>query len=63
LSCSLRDILVEKTNQAAYEKWVLDLLNGFYNLLLVHSDPRLITLEETFAQVDKISIPIHYTGL
>ncbi len=60
--CSLRDILVEKTNQAAYEKWVLDLLNTYYDLLLVHSDPRLITLEETFTQVDKIRVPVHYTG-
>jgi predicted glycosyltransferase len=60
--CSLRDILVEKTNQAAYEKWVLDLLNTYYDLLLVHSDPRLITLEETFTQVDKIRVPGHYTG-
>ncbi len=60
--CSLRDILVEKANQAAYEKWVLDLLNTYYDLLLVHSDPRLIALEETFTQVDKIRVPIHYTG-
>jgi len=60
--CSLRDILVEKTNQAAYEAWVLDLLNTYYDLLLVHSDPRLIVLEETFSQVDKIRVPIHYTG-
>ena len=60
--CSLRDILVEKDGQAAYERWVLDILNRYYDLLLVHSDPRLITLEETFTQVDEIRIPIHYTG-
>ncbi len=60
--CSLRDILVEKDGQAAYESWVLDILNRYYDLLLVHSDPRLITLEETFTQIDAIRIPIHYTG-
>ena len=60
--CSLRDILVEKSNQAAYEAWVLEVLHQFYSLLLVHSDPRLIALEESFERVDKIAIPIHYTG-
>jgi predicted glycosyltransferase len=60
--CSLRDILVEKADQAAYEKWVLGILNAHYNLLLIHSDPRLIALEETFTQVREIRIPIRYTG-
>jgi predicted glycosyltransferase len=60
--CSLRDILVEKAKQAEYEQWVLDILNTHYSLVLIHSDPRLISLEETFTQVDKIFIPIRYTG-
>jgi predicted glycosyltransferase len=60
--CSLRDILVEKTRQAEYEQWVLDILNTWYSLLLIHSDPGVISLEETFSQVDKIAVPIHYTG-
>jgi len=60
--CSLRDILVEKAKQAEYEQWVLDILNTHYSLVLIHSDPQLISLEETFTQVDKISIPIRYTG-
>jgi predicted glycosyltransferase len=60
--CSLRDILVEKDDQASYERWVLDILNSNYDLLLIHSDPRLIALEETFSQVDAIRIPIQYTG-
>jgi predicted glycosyltransferase len=60
--CSLRDILVEKDGQSAYERWVLEILNRYYDLLLVHSDPRLIALEETFTQVAAIRIPVHYTG-
>jgi predicted glycosyltransferase len=60
--CSLRDILVEKDKQSEYEQWVLDILNTHYSLVLIHSDPRLISLPETFTQVDKISIPIRYTG-
>ena len=60
--CSLRDILVEKTDQAAYETWVIEVLNRYYSLLLVHADPRLVLLEETFSQIDRITIPIRYTG-
>jgi predicted glycosyltransferase len=60
--CSLRDILVEKSNQTAYEAWVLEVLNRYYGLLLVHADSRLVSLDESFSRVDRISIPIHYTG-
>ncbi|MGV8073627.1 MAG: glycosyltransferase family protein [Syntrophobacteraceae bacterium] len=60
--CSLRDILVEKADQRTYEERVLDTLNSYYDLLLVHSDPKLISLEETFERVVRIKIPIQYTG-
>lgn len=60
--CSLRDILVEKADQAGYEQKVLKILNTYFDMLLVHSDPRLIRLEETFSRVQGIRIPIHYTG-
>jgi len=60
--CSLRDILVEKTGQTAYEEGVTEILNQYYHLLLIHSDPQLIALDETFERLDKIRIPIHYTG-
>lgn len=60
--CSLRDILVEKKNQAAYEQGVLEILNEFFHLLLVHSDPGLLPLEESFGRVADIGIPLRYTG-
>ena len=60
--CSLRDILVEKTDQAAYETWVIEVLNRYYSLLLVHADPRLVLLEETFSRLDQITPPLRYTG-
>jgi predicted glycosyltransferase len=60
--CSLRDILVEKEDQPAYENGVLQVLNGFYHHLLIHSDPRVISLDETFERVAEIGAPIHYTG-
>ena len=60
--CSLRDILVEKNDQVSYEQGVLDILNRYYDLLLIHSDPRLTRLDETFDRVRDIALPVHYTG-
>jgi len=60
--CSLRDILVEKRDPQAYEKRVLDQLNAHFDLLLIHSDPEIMALDETFSRVKDIRIPIFYTG-
>jgi predicted glycosyltransferase len=60
--CSLRDILVEKRNQAAYEQRVIDILNAYFDLLLIHSDPGFIRLDQTFSCVGDIRIPAEYTG-
>jgi predicted glycosyltransferase len=59
---SLRDVLVEKTKQAKYEAWVLDRMNRFADLLLVHADPALVTLDETFSRTRDIACPVRYTG-
>lgn len=60
--CSLRDILVEKADQDKYERRVLDTLNPLFDALLVHADPSLVRLSETFSHIEDISIPLHYTG-
>lgn len=60
--CSLRDILVSKRDQARFEDQVCDLMNRYFDLLLVHSDPRFQRLEETFPGVRRIECPIRYTG-
>ncbi len=62
IACSLRDILVEKKKQAKFEQRVLDTLNPLFDLLLVHADPALVRLEETFPAAKDITIPVHYTG-
>jgi predicted glycosyltransferase len=59
--CSLRDILVEKADTAAYEARVIKQLQRF-DALLVHGDPAVIALDETFGAVDQIEIPLVYTG-
>jgi predicted glycosyltransferase len=60
--CSLRDILVEKKDPLSYENRVIDRLNSSFHAVLVHADPSLIRLDETFSRTDDISIPIVYTG-
>lgn len=60
--CSLRDILVEKDDAEAYENRVIKTLNRCFDALLIHSDPGLLRLDQTFSRMDRIKIPIHYTG-
>lgn len=60
--CSLRDILVEKADQEAYEEKVLCLVNRYFDLILVHADPACVRLDETFRRVSDMRPPVHYTG-
>jgi predicted glycosyltransferase len=59
---SLRDVLVEKRDAASYENRVLGLLNRYFDALMIHSDPKLLTLDDTFSRIKDISVPIVYTG-
>ena len=60
--CSLRDVLVEKKDAAAYEERVIGLLNRCFDAVLIHSDPGILTLDRTFSRLADIRIPIVYTG-
>ncbi|MFN0124814.1 MAG: glycosyltransferase family protein [Blastocatellia bacterium] len=60
--CSLRDILVSRAEQAGYETGVAAVINQYFDLLLVHADPRVQRLEESFGGMDLLQCPIRYTG-
>jgi predicted glycosyltransferase len=60
--CSLRDILVEKDDQERFERRVLQWLNAYFDGVLIHADPTLIRLDQTFARTADISCPLWYTG-
>ena len=61
--CSLRDILVERGKKTdAYEKEVLERLNRYFDVLMVHADPDLLRLDDTFDRTAQIHIPLVYTG-
>ena len=60
--CSVRDILVEKEKATKHETRAVGVLNRHFDALLVHADPDVVRLEETFAQMAAIRIPVVYTG-
>ncbi len=60
--CSVRDILVEKEGAAKHEARGVATLNRHFDAVLVHADPRLVRLEETFGRLGDLSVPVIYTG-
>ena len=50
--CSVRDILVEKEKQEKHELRAILILNDYFDTVLVHSDPSLVKIEETFLHFD-----------
>jgi predicted glycosyltransferase len=60
--CSLRDILVSKRERQQFEDDACRIVNEYFDLLLVHSDPRFQSLDETFSRVSDLKCPIRYTG-
>jgi predicted glycosyltransferase len=62
VACSVRDILVEKDRPQKHEARAVDLLNRHFDAILVHADPTIVRLEETFSRCHEITIPLIYTG-
>ncbi len=59
---SVRDILVSKRDQARHEEQACRLLNEYFDLVLVHSDPRFQQLGETFLRAADLRCRVEYTG-
>ncbi|MEL6492619.1 MAG: glycosyltransferase [Cyanobacteria bacterium J06621_3] len=59
---SLRDIVVTKSNQARHEAKVVRLLNQYFDQLLIHGDPALHPIEESFSRIEDVNCDVHYTG-
>jgi predicted glycosyltransferase len=61
--CSLRDILVGgREDQQAFDDRAAELLDRWFDGVLVHADPRFARLEESFRPTRMPRVPIHYTG-
>ncbi len=59
---SLRDIVVNQNDRQRHEEKVCNLIDRYFDLLLVHGDPKFIRLEEIFDRVDDLNCQICYTG-
>ena len=60
--CSVRDILKTDRKPGRAEETV-DLVQRYYDAVLVHGDPALARLEETFPEATHFPDKVHYTGL
>ena len=59
--CSVRDSVQIRSNQREDES--LDVLNQFYDQVLVHGDPEFLPFEASFAKAASIKSIMGYTGL
>lgn len=60
--CSLRDIVVTKQDRAKHEQKVCDLMNRYFDLLLIHGDPQFQPIDDTFSRLHDLACPVYYTG-
>jgi predicted glycosyltransferase len=59
---SVRDILVTRKDQKEYEQTVCNLVNTFYDLIMIHGDKDFLKLDQTFSRVNDLRCPVTYTG-
>jgi len=52
----------KKKYTPSYEARVAACLNRFFDALLIHADPKVLKLDETFSRVGAIDPPVIYTG-
>ena len=64
--CSLRDLIMTQPMSASAkirrQEKICKLIDRFYDLVLFHSDPNLLRLEDSFPMVGKLNCDLFYTG-
>lgn len=61
--CSLRDLLVTaRRDQQGFDDRAQGLCDGYFDLVLVHTDPAFARLEESFRPSVELRTPVEYTG-
>lgn len=60
VACSLRDSFPRNSEESTIE--TLNFIEKFYDIIFVHSDPRIYKLEESFDLADKLRRKVFYTG-
>lgn len=59
--CSIRDIL-EPKSEPRRNTQIVELLDRYFDLILVHGDPQFIPLDRTFQDFPRIAGKVRYTG-
>jgi predicted glycosyltransferase len=63
VATSVRDLLVDRgTEQQAHDDRVAQILDRYFDTVLVHADPSFATLDETFRPAAPVRLPVHHTG-
>lgn len=61
--CSHKGAMKEQSdNSHEQEKVIIDVIKKYFDAILVHSDPKLILLDDSFGSVAEIADRVHYTG-
>jgi predicted glycosyltransferase len=58
---SVRD-LIESSEGGKRDVYVCDLINNWYDMVLVHGDEKFAALSTSFPKITKINVPIFHTG-
>ncbi len=58
---SIRDVLVAKS-QRKKEQWMAEIARRYYDRVVIHGDPNLITLDQTFPFVEQLDNLLFYSG-
>lgn len=60
---SVRDILISgRRDQQRHDDLAAEILDGYFDAVLVHTDPGFVRLDESFRPRRPSRVPIHYTG-
>jgi len=63
VATSVRDLLVGRgANQQKHDDRARDLVDAYFDLVLVHTDARFATLDETFRPARRLTKPVFHTG-
>lgn len=57
--CSVRDVIQSKPGR---DEETVDLIERYFDRVMVHGDPRVVPFERTFAAARRIESRVHYTG-
>ena len=63
IASSVRDLLVDRgAEQQAHDDRVGQMLDAYFDTVLVHADPQFATLDETFRPAAPVRLAVHHTG-